>query len=418
MLLVGAVVGLSVVFTALHVRRGRIVREPRQEEAAARKTDINTGGGASTGCGSATGVYQGSAVAVVGITLVKLLFAVVISMVLYSWWRLGDDSDTVLESCSNPTPGNCFSFCNDVVIKNVDIIDDDFRIDDANNAPSTTVTAHSTNEPYCIAELDGSCAYKYWMIFKLVPVLLHGLGFLLQCLTWWHHRDFNPQQRQYDVIIAQLYPTLFAARGIVSTNSIINTTSNGNGCDDEKAYSYDNRNYSLEELQALFMRLMERRSDSVFAFLEILTVVYVWGELWYPQVYCGAVRPLSLYYYPIAMTLLDLIKFNVYVSSRLFSAGAPLDALLAGLDIRMFVANFCICTVLAAMFVAGIGWSVYRRLRWGCRWIYFKLSGHAATSAAWPRPSVDLPPTPLGVGSIDNPMVLELELKDVEHIEP
>jgi len=103
----------------------------------------------------------------------------------------------------------------------------------------------------------------------------------------------------------------------------------------------------------MLQALMRPRVFCVFAFLELVTVVYVWGELQFPTVYCGATRPLSLFYYPIVMSLLDLMKFNVYVAGKLYADERPAMALLSLLNANIAFAGMWVTVVLAVAFVAG-----------------------------------------------------------------
>jgi len=224
------------------------------------------------------------------LTAFKLLLAIVISLTINNWWSFGGGrgNNHLIDSCSNPTPGNCHSHCDDIVIIDVDFITDDFTLVNVDGLNLKNRTAHEVEDPYCIAEFRSDCAYGYWLVFKLVPIAFHIAGFLIQLMTWWYYKDFTPQQKQYDVLIAHLYPEVYD-----STAGKVN-------------------------YYEMFRGLLERPYASVFGLLEVLTVVYVWGELLHPSVYCGSVRPLSLYYYPLAMSLLELTKFNFYVATVLY----------------------------------------------------------------------------------------------------
>ena len=104
---------------------------------------------------------------------------------------------------------------------------------------------------------------------------------------------------------------------------------------------------------AMVQELQHPRFYTVFAFVELITLVYVWGELLYPPVYCGAVRPLSLYYYPILMSLLDLMKLNIYLGRKLVKAGRALEGVCALLDARCIVTHAWTTVVLGLLFVGG-----------------------------------------------------------------
>jgi len=311
---------------------------------------------------------QGSVVVI--ITLLKLLLAVGIALGLTSWWRYGSagaNGDAVVESCTNPDVASCNSFCGDVVTVNVNVTDDDYQIDDQLiGTPLFTTSKHYSDIAYCVAEFRGECAYKYWLIFKLVPIMLHVLGFVLQCLTWRHYRDFTPQQRQYDTIISYLYPDLYDDDGGVAG----------------KGY----KNY-----RGMFDELMIRPFDSVFSFIEIMTVFYVWGELWFPPIYCDSVRPLSLYYYPILMTLLELTKFNVYACTRVAMHGHIGEAILILLNFELLVSNLWVTTRLACTYAAGVGVAICSHCLWSAQSVFFAIGGYSKDSArAWPQTQVDI----------------------------
>jgi len=93
------------------------------------------------------------------------------------------------------------------------------------------------------------------------------------------------------------------------------------------------------------------RVYSVFSFLDMVTLVWVWGELWRPPVCCGDVYPLSLYYYPLFMSVFELIKFNQYAASVLWLEGRPAAALAALLNISMVWSNLVVSLSLFVMFL-------------------------------------------------------------------
>jgi len=268
------------------------------------------------------------------VSCIKLVFASVISLALNSWWTYGLNDDTIIESCSNTVSTGCVSYCNDVAIVGVNITDDDFYIN-PNIFPSEAVTTeHYTIVPYCIAELRGYCAYDYWLVFKLVPLLLHVLQFLFQMICWWSFRDFTPQEKQFNTIIEYYYPGVCLGDG---------ETSNG----------VDNRNDSTDRW-SVFKKLMDPPFYSVFAFIETFTVVYVWGELFYPSYYCDSVRPLSLYYYPVLMSLTDLMKLNMFICTKYIAKQRYTEGVLALLNIEILWTNTWITFALAVMFVVNM----------------------------------------------------------------
>ena len=83
------------------------------------------------------------------------------------------------------------------------------------------------------------------------------------------------------------------------------------------------------------------------------TYIYIYR---FPATYCGNARPLSLYTYPIVMPMLDLVKFNVYVSISHFKNGQLTKALCVFMNIPLFFTNFWITWVLAWSYVKNSVW--------------------------------------------------------------
>jgi len=307
---------------------------------------------------------------IVTLTLFKLLLAVVISLAIYDWWSFSDGSgnNQLIDSCSNPTPGNCHSYCDETLIIDVDFSTDDFTFVNVDGLNLKNTTAHEVEDPYCIAEFRSNCAYRYWLVFKLVPIAFHIAGFLIQLVTWWYYKDFTPQQKQYDVIIAHLYPEVNDSADSSPERSAVGKV-----------------NY-----HEMYRGLFDRPYASVFSLLELLTVIYVWGELLYPPVYCGSARPLSLYFYPIGMSLLELTKFNFYVASVLFERKQYLKAMFASLNIETMGTTVWVTTSLAIIFIVGIVIDWCLRVKWLIQLVLYKLCGPGALGIPeWPAMSLD-----------------------------
>jgi hypothetical protein len=326
--------------------------------------------------GDFSSLNWGSIPVVVVLTSLKLLLAVAISLVINNWWTFGDGGGNhLIDSCSNPTPGYCHSYCNDVVVIDVEFTTDDFTLVVVDNAVLVeNQTSHENNNPYCIAEFRSNCAYRYWLVFKLVPIVFHVAGFLLQLVTWWYYKDFVPQQKQYDVLIAHLYPE----------------------CASEQLQE---GSAAAVDYPEIFRGLLERPYTSVFGLLEVTTLLYVWAELWNPYIFCGHGRPVSMFYYPLAMSLLELTKFNFYVSTRLYEQKQYDKALFALLNIEMMVTNAWVTTSLAIIFLGGVLYDWYLRVRWLLQLSVYKLYGERAPwLPEWAEKSKDPPPL-VGTGS-------------------
>ena len=310
---------------------------------------------------------------IVVLTLFKLLLAVVMSLAINNWWSFshGSGNNHLIDSCSNPTPGNCHSYCDDIVIIDVDITTDDFTFVTGDTLTVKNTTVHEIEDPYCIAEFRSNCAYRYWLVFKLVPITFHIAGFLMQLVTWWYYKDFTPQEKQYDVLIAHLYPEVSASADSAQEGATVVRV----------------------DYRDMFRGLLERPYASAFGLLEVLTVVYVWGELLYPPVYCGSARPLSLYYYPLAMTLLELTKFNFYVSTVLSERKRYDRALFALLNIEMMGTTAWVTTLLAIIFLLGSVYDCCLRLKWLLQLAAYKLCGQGTSALGMPEwPAMPMDP--------------------------
>jgi hypothetical protein len=136
---------------------------------------------------------------------------------------------------------------------------------------------------------------------------------------------------------------------------------------------------------ALLYALRSPRFYCVFSFLEALIVVYVWGELVFPATYCNDVRPLSLYYYPILMCLLELTKFNLYVATKLCLAKRYSRAVLSLLHVGMVWLSLWISVSLGLYFVCSLLVDSLLRLYSSVMSLVYHLTGWSASS--WPRPS-------------------------------
>ena len=264
------------------------------------------------------------------------MFAVALSMLINDWWTYGLYSEVIVASCADPSVSGCHAFCGDTTTIPVQVTTDDyqFEYDDLGISKSVTVTSSSTDSPYCIAELPGGCAYKYWLVFKLVPVLLHVLMF--QYLALLHLKTFSPQQRQFDIILGSLHPTLLAPEA--------GPVQDGPAASARKG----------ADIEVMLAELRHPRAFNVFAFLEVCTVIYVWGELVFPPTFCGEARPLSLFYYPILMTLSDLIRLNVYVATKLVARGRHFDAILVLAHVGLVWTHAWTTCYLAANYMAGL----------------------------------------------------------------
>ena len=114
-------------------------------------------------------------------------------------------------------------------------------------------------------------------------MLLHLLQFIIQILYFYAYANFNPQDTHYKLLSKYLRGVKTSDGELVSLRKIMNILVNPWYC--------------------------------LFPFLELLTIVIVWMEFAFPTVKCSdqSYAPLSFYYYPILMTIVDIGKLNVYM---------------------------------------------------------------------------------------------------------
>ena len=300
-----------------------------------------------------TSKATGSSNTLFTMTLIKLCFGILISLTLSNWWTYSGGAavtrnSDVITSCSNPTVGHCYSFCGDVHVVTVDIVDDDLSLDDDKyGSTEEHQVEHIKTGSYCVATLSGSCGYEFWLDFKLVPILLHALGLVLQVLLWrYGHGDFpgEPQTAHYDLLREHLCP------GVINVDTDLQDVLSYRSGE----HKYRNRLLIDDSWVSLLRRLVTPLYPSIFWFLELVTAMYVWGEVVFPPVYCGSAPPLSLYYYPILMSLLDLMKLNIYSSRLLWKEGRRVEAILAMLDLKLLVTNMWVTVVLGLLFIWGL----------------------------------------------------------------
>lgn len=300
----------------------------------------------------------------VSLSLAKLLITTVISLTLDNWWRFGSagSHSGVVDSCSNPDHTICSSFCNDTYIVDVPIAHDDYTLDDDVFArPRIHRGSNPFSESYCIAFFRKDCAYEYWLTFRLVPICMHAVAFLMQFAVWWYYKTFTPQQEQFNTIISYRFPEVPGA--------------------EEVALSGD----SMQDFVSMLRQLMKRPSDSIFSFLQVATVLYAWGELWFPPIFCNDIRPLSLYYFPIMITLIDFTHFNLFVARRLVATKKYHHATLALLHVEMFFVYITVSLLLSGVFVAGVVSDLCGRVWWQCMRIAYSLGGANIFSISWPE---------------------------------
>ena len=271
-------------------------------------------------------MYRGKTKYVVAVAVAKLIAVIVLSLGFTRWWSYSGSqyNNDVVDSCSSTELDVCGTFCD-------------------HNSTLTLVTTnddvyhhHFTTEGYCTAELTQSCAYDYWMIFRLVPIVMHIVQFMLQWICWYKFRNFVPQFVQFELISNYLLIDHVEDSPTESSSASTNVSS------------------SFNELMS---ELYKPPFYSVFAFIELMTALYVWSELYFPPINCTSVIPLSYYYYPLLMTMLEMGKLNVYLSLRQIRNKNGYQAVFLVFNAKVFFFNFVITCMLGLAFLPNILYS-------------------------------------------------------------
>mgnify|MGYP003387093952 CR=1 FL=1 len=126
------------------------------------------------------------------------------------------------------------------------------------------------------AALTRSCACQYWEAFILGPMLAHTVHFLVQCVCIYFYNDYNPQGKM-------LYILYYGSWMDIYTKLVLDIP------------------------------------QSTFALIEMLTTIYVWmGIAMFPKIQCSAALPLSDYYYPIFMTIVEFSRLNLFAATQTY----------------------------------------------------------------------------------------------------
>ena len=240
------------------------------------------------------------------ISFTKLIL--VIFLVLWIddyWFYCTSHGDDVIETCTSVEYDQCHTYCDDVSTTLVTVNDD------------IAFKYHSTSG-YCTAHFDGTCACRYWQRFMLVPLFMHLLHFIWQAICLGCYYQLDPQQIHYNIINKYLTKEAVSSR--------------------------------YEWLADLLGELFEQPYYSGFAFIEIVTMVYVWLELWYSPVHCGGTIRLSQVYFPLLMTLLDISKYNVYLSMKHVRQGQYVASIAAFFNVYFLLVYFILTVLLGCLY--------------------------------------------------------------------
>jgi len=268
-------------------------------------------------------------------SFMKLLIVILITFGLSNWWQYDGSkyNDNVIESCSSTTIDACNTFCDHNSSLTLITVSDDFYGE------------HFTTGGYCTAELTQSCAYDYWLIFRLVPMLLHVLQLFLQFFCWFVYLDFVPQQYQYDLISSYWFES-FTYISDRDSNIIDSIAMNVFVDVDGKLL--------IPSIYELLIELSHPAIYSVFAFIELVTSLYVWSELYYPPINCTSINPLSLYYYPILMTLFEMGKLNIYMFMRCLRRQEYIRGISLLFNVEVLFYNSIFTIILGILFIPNI----------------------------------------------------------------
>ena len=278
------------------------------------------------------------------LSFVKLVCIILLSLFQNNWWSYGGDRNIkrnheVVESCSSPT--HCFSFCPGYITNFTAYIHDDTL----NNI---------FNKSYCSANLPGYCGYEYWLIFKLVPLLVHFLVLIMQCCCLFLYKSFTPQTVQYGIICKYLIVDLESGNeeNFDKVDIIVEPARGEERFNSDNHYVQIELETKPESFLSMLEQLVEHPLYSIFPFLEFATAVYVWGELLFPSTSCSSITPLSAYYYPILMTIFDMSKFNFYVASRYLKCRKYWKAVTVPLNLYYFFFYIMVSVLLGIHFAS------------------------------------------------------------------
>ena len=118
----------------------------------------------------------------------------------------------------------------------------------------------------------------------------------------------------------------------------------------------DRYEWMLELLSELF----EQPYYSGFAFIEIITMIYVWLELWYSPVQCSNTIRLSQVYFPLLMTLLDISKYNVYISMQHIRQKQVTAAVTSFFNMYFLISYFILTILLGCLYGYTILMDIYK----------------------------------------------------------
>ena len=293
---------------------------------------------------------------VVVIATAKLLVVIMASMSLNDWWKFhgAEFNNDAVSSCASTDQTTCHTFCDTDPSLTLVTVNDDYS------------RSHYTTSGYCSITLTQSCAYTFWMVFRLVPIVLHVIQLLLQCICLYKYRHFVPQQIQFDLIAERMLGLGLGIRmGNIDEESMVHKAQGNVVCSDSSDNSTnatvsnpDTKTSPETEnvigVKALIVELCDPPVFSIFAFIELVTVLYVWTELLYPPIDCNAVNPLSYYYYPLLMTLFEIYKMNAYLVMRYFARGDLWQCLLVSFDMEVLFTHAFITAMLGILFLPNI----------------------------------------------------------------
>ena len=247
---------------------------------------------------------------------------IVIFLVLWIddyWYYCAHESSHIIEACTSVEYNKCNSYCDDVSTTLVTTNDD-------------IGLKHYTTGGYCTASFDGACACKYWQRFMLLPLFMHFLHFVWQAVCFSCFFQLDPQQIHYNII-----------------NKYLTMEVKGN---------------MYEWISGLLHELCRQPYYSGFAFIEIVTMVYVWLELWISPVHCGGHIRLSQVYFPLFMTLLDISKYNIYMSFKHIRSKEYIASVTAFFNLYFMWVYFMLTVVLGFVYAYTVSMD-------GCRYLYY-----------------------------------------------
>jgi hypothetical protein len=226
-------------------------------------------------------------------------------------------------------------------------------------------------------------------VYKLVPLVLSVLQFLLQFGCMATFDAFDPQRVQYELLAKHVHSVIGDDAGADWVGTSRRPPRGSSWRQSVTTGFVDSVHASSKGFQDILRLFFRDPLYCFFSGIEVFTVVYVWMELTFSPVSCGNQFRLSRLYYPMILTVLDFGKLNFYVALRSWRRGQLTRAASSLLNLQIFFLYVVFSIILAFVFVGGvikaIGVAIARGLEWVlpgiCSWCTGMNTG---AHGAWP----------------------------------